>query len=57
MANDKIIIKENWLPFTFTQSLDKKTIDKDIDILFMARLENQKNPIRFLKIIILKKYF
>ncbi len=47
----KIVIKKNWLPFNFTQYLDKKTIKKDIDILFIARLENQKNPIRFLKII------
>lgn len=48
---NKIIIKENWLPFHFTQSLNQKKIKKDIDILFLARLENQKNPIRFLKII------
>lgn len=47
----KIVIKQNWLPFHFTQSLNSKTIKKDIDILFMARLEDQKNPIRFLKII------
>lgn len=48
---NKIIIKENWLPFHFTESLNQKNIKKDIDILFLARLENQKNPIRFLEII------
>lgn len=48
---EKIIIKKNWLPFHFTQSLNQEMIKKDIDILFLARLENQKNPIRFLEII------
>lgn len=48
---NKIIIKENWLPFRFTKSFNKKNLKKDIDILFLARLENQKNPIRFLEII------
>ena len=48
---NKIIIKENWLPFHFTQSLSQKTTKKDIDILFIARLETQKNPIKFVRII------
>ena len=50
-VKDKIVIRSNWLPLNFTQSLDDKAVSKDIDILFMARLEDQKNPIRFLKII------
>lgn len=48
-SKSKIIIKKNWLPFTFKVNKIKK--NKNIDILFLARLEPQKNPIRFLKII------
>lgn len=50
-AKSKIIIRPNWLPFRFTQMIKPSKKPKDIDILFMARLENQKNPVRFLKII------
>jgi glycosyltransferase involved in cell wall biosynthesis len=46
----------NWLPLSF--SLIKNIPKKDIDILFLARFEPQKNPLLFLKIskLLLKKY-
>ena len=48
-AKSKIVIKKNWLPFSFKKTESKK--EKNIDILFLARFEPQKNPIKFLKII------
>ena len=45
----KAVIRKNWLSFSFKKTEFKEK--KDIDILFLARFEPQKNPIKFLKII------
>jgi len=48
-AESKIAVKKNWLPLSFKKTEFKQK--RDIDILFLARFEPQKNPIKFLKII------
>jgi len=50
----KIIITPNWLPQIVLQKKTKKRT-KTTDILFMGRLEYQKNPTRLIKIIKLVK--
>jgi len=45
----KIAVKKNWLPLSFKKTEFKQK--RDIDILFLARFEPQKNPLKFLKII------
>jgi len=44
----KITVLNNWLPLTYPKN--KKTQNRDIDILFLGRFEAQKNPLEFLDI-------
>ena len=48
-TESKIAVKKNWLPLSFKKTEFKQK--RNIDILFLARFEAQKNPIKFLKII------
>lgn len=45
----KIVVKKNWLPFGFKKNKFKQK--RNVDILFLARFESQKNPIKFLEIV------
>lgn len=48
-TKNRIVVRENWLPLIFKKS--KSEQKRDIDILFLARFEPQKNPIKFLEIV------
>lgn len=46
----KIVTSPNWLPLDFPPKREIKN-KRDIDILFIGRIELQKNPIKFVEII------
>lgn len=48
---NKIIVSPNWLPLDFTPTTTTKTKTRKIDILFIGRIEAQKNLFKFIKII------
>ncbi|HEX8923142.1 MAG TPA: glycosyltransferase [Patescibacteria group bacterium] len=51
-TKSKIIIRSNWLPFTFSSTLPPVPPSRrPNDILFIGRFEPQKNPLRFCRII------
>lgn len=47
----KIIVSPNWLPLDFSQKKINLKNKRDIDILFVGRIEPQKNPIKFIEIV------
>jgi glycosyltransferase involved in cell wall biosynthesis len=47
-----IIVRPNWLPLYFLSAKSSTPPNRDIDILFMGRFELQKNPLKFLKIMV-----
>ena len=49
--NNNIFVSPNWLPLGFTKMTNKKVKVRPIDILFIGRIEAQKNLIKFVKII------
>jgi len=49
--NNNIFVSPNWLPLDFSKMINKKIVIKPIDILFIGRIEAQKNLIKFVKII------
>lgn len=48
--SENITVSPNWLPLKFTKK-NIYTLKKDIDILFIGRIEAQKNLTKFVKII------
>jgi glycosyltransferase involved in cell wall biosynthesis len=50
-SKTKIVIKKNWLPLKFSSKNFNFRSKRNIDILFIGRLEPQKNPFEFIDII------
>ncbi len=48
--SNNIIVSPNWLPLVFPPKYINK-IKRDIDILFVGRIEAQKNPKKFIQIV------
>lgn len=46
-----IIVRYNWVSLSFTRKLQQRSVSRNIDILFIGRFEEQKNPLRFIKIV------
>lgn len=50
-THKNITIIPNWVSPRFTDMLSGNAPPKDIDILFLGRFEDQKNPLRFVRIV------
>jgi glycosyltransferase involved in cell wall biosynthesis len=52
ISSSKIITLQNWLPLAYSQKIHLlPTTSRPVDILFIGRFVQQKNPIRFINII------